>query len=96
MSERKISHDAVDVSRYLEHVHTSHDTDVDLSAFSSDALFDVRDTEPKRCRLKRCGTHRKNLCIHDFECRDLPPAERPRRPRGCIAGPQPATDPIPF
>lgn len=59
------------------------------------ALFEPRECEPKRCPLKACGASRRNLCKHDADNRDVPPAERPRRPRGCIAGIDPANTPWP-
>ena len=59
-------------------------------------LFEPKECEPKRCPLKACGTTRKNLCHFDATYRDVNPVERPRRPRGCIAGIDPSTAPIPF
>lgn len=58
-------------------------------------LFNPHETEPLRCKLKSCGTSRKNLCRFDADNRDVNPAERPRRPRGCIAGIDPSTHPFP-
>lgn len=54
-------------------------------------LFNPQETQPQQCTHKTCQATQKHLCQFNIEYQDTRLAERPRRPRGCLAAHNPQT-----